>query len=161
MVKGTYQGRQVWIGVQEFGLPLSACASPEVSLKNQIDTDKTQERTVEALQICGWQGDDLSEFSDNGLHGLDTNEVSIVVELESYVNADGEEKSAPRVKWINRIGGQVNVQSAMDPTKAAAFGSRMKGLVHAMRAKAPVADTGTAFNFGANAPAQAAPKRAF
>jgi len=42
MVKGTYKGETVWIGVQEFGLPLSACAEPSVTLKNQIDLDKTQ-----------------------------------------------------------------------------------------------------------------------
>ena len=28
IVKGTYKGRVVWIGVQEFGLPLSACPAP-------------------------------------------------------------------------------------------------------------------------------------
>ena len=37
LVKGTYKGETVWIGVQEFGLPLSACTQPSVALKNQID----------------------------------------------------------------------------------------------------------------------------
>jgi len=42
VVKGTYKGETVWIGVQEFGLPLSVCPSPDVDLKNQIDIVKPQ-----------------------------------------------------------------------------------------------------------------------
>ncbi|MCX6722150.1 MAG: CAP domain-containing protein [Candidatus Staskawiczbacteria bacterium] len=42
IVKGNYKGDTVWIGVQEFGLPLSTCAQPSVELKNQIDFDKTK-----------------------------------------------------------------------------------------------------------------------
>lgn len=41
IVKGTYKGQTVWIGVQEFGLPLSACEQPSTNLKNQIDADKS------------------------------------------------------------------------------------------------------------------------
>lgn len=42
IIKGTYKGEIVWIGVQEFGLPLSTCAEPNPNLKNQIDSAKTQ-----------------------------------------------------------------------------------------------------------------------
>ena len=42
IVKGIYKGETVWIGVQEFGLPLSACAEPNADTKKQIDTDNTQ-----------------------------------------------------------------------------------------------------------------------
>lgn len=37
VVKGAYQGRTVWIGVQEFGLPLSICKQPSASLRLSID----------------------------------------------------------------------------------------------------------------------------
>jgi uncharacterized protein YkwD len=40
IVKGTYKGEKVWVGVQEFGLPLSACPSPLDSLKKEIDNNK-------------------------------------------------------------------------------------------------------------------------
>ncbi|MBI2035979.1 MAG: hypothetical protein HYT12_04870 [Candidatus Liptonbacteria bacterium] len=33
---GSYEGRDVWIAVQEFGLPLTACPNPDANLKNQI-----------------------------------------------------------------------------------------------------------------------------
>ena len=42
VIKGTYKGESVWIGVQEFGLPLSSCAEPDVSTKNLISSNQTQ-----------------------------------------------------------------------------------------------------------------------
>ena len=42
IVKGTYKGESVWIGVQEFGLPMSTCAQPSETLKTQINSEKTQ-----------------------------------------------------------------------------------------------------------------------
>jgi len=42
VIKGTYKGETVWIGVQEFGLPLSACTQPNANLKKQIDTVSPQ-----------------------------------------------------------------------------------------------------------------------
>ena len=41
-VKGEYKGETVWIGVQEFGLPLSACTQPDVGLKGKIEINKSQ-----------------------------------------------------------------------------------------------------------------------
>ncbi|MFH1968202.1 MAG: CAP domain-containing protein [bacterium] len=40
IIKGTYNSQSLWIGVQEFGLPLTACPQPDASLKSQIDLDK-------------------------------------------------------------------------------------------------------------------------
>lgn len=42
IIKGTYEGYTVWMGVQEFGLPLSVCSQPGDNLKNQIDVNKNQ-----------------------------------------------------------------------------------------------------------------------
>jgi len=42
IIKGTYKGETVWIGVQEFGLPSSACAEPSANLRNGIDSAKMQ-----------------------------------------------------------------------------------------------------------------------
>lgn len=42
IIKGNYKGNTVWIGVQEFGLPLSACKEPSDSLKNQLYSYKNQ-----------------------------------------------------------------------------------------------------------------------
>src|SRR3989344_2281020 len=39
IIKGKYNGGTVWIGVQEFGLPMSACNQPSIQLKIQIDVN--------------------------------------------------------------------------------------------------------------------------
>jgi len=40
IIKGTYKGDSVWIGVQEFGLPLSDCSEPNEALKSEIDLNE-------------------------------------------------------------------------------------------------------------------------
>jgi hypothetical protein len=100
-------------------------------------TENTNERTIKSLQTCGWMGEDLSEFADGMLHGLDANEVQIVVELEEYTNEAGETKTSPRVAWINRAGGFLNVSAKLNDGAAKAFGDRMRGLVMKSKASMP------------------------
>lgn len=38
--RGTYEGRIVWLAVQEFGMPASLCPSPSESLASQIDNNQ-------------------------------------------------------------------------------------------------------------------------
>ena len=33
VLKGFYEGREVWMAVQEFGLPLSSCPNPDSKVK--------------------------------------------------------------------------------------------------------------------------------
>ncbi len=40
--KGIYEGRQTWLAVQSFGMPLSACPSIVTSMKVQIDANNAQ-----------------------------------------------------------------------------------------------------------------------
>lgn len=121
-------------------------------------TEKTNERSIESLRHCGWQGDDLGEFSDGKLHGLDSNEVEIVVELEEY-DKDGDMKTSPKVQWVNKPGGgrYLNVNAAMDQNAALSFGERMRGLVLAMKSKKAPQGDGAEFNHGANAASQPPP----
>jgi hypothetical protein len=113
----------------------------------------SSERTIESLQTCGWAGDELGEFSDGQLHGLDTNEVEAVVENETYTDASGTERTSPRIQWINRLG-HLNVENAMTPEAAQSFSDKMKGLVLKMKSKKPEKGDGTDFAFGANAGAE-------
>lgn len=59
IIKGTYKGQTVWIGVQEFGLPLSACPQPSLTLKNQVDASKSQ------LDFLSSQLDERKKQIDN------------------------------------------------------------------------------------------------
>ena len=109
----------------------------------------SSERTVEALETCGWEGEDLSEFSDGELHGLDKNEVEFVLELEEY-EKDGEKRVSPRIAFINRLGGYLNVDNAMTPEAAQSFGEKMKGLVLKVKSRKPDTAGGADFPHGAN-----------
>lgn len=40
--EGTYEGKHVWIAVQEFGKPASSCPAPEASLKAEIEQNRTK-----------------------------------------------------------------------------------------------------------------------
>lgn len=46
--RGIFDGREVWLGVQEFGKPLSSCPSIDPFLKQSIENNKQQ---TESLQI--------------------------------------------------------------------------------------------------------------
>lgn len=59
IVKGTYKGETVWVGVQEFGLPLATCNQPDKNLKDQIELEKTQ------LDVLALQIDDSKNLIDN------------------------------------------------------------------------------------------------
>ncbi len=41
VMKGTYEGQTVWIGVQEFGRPMALCARPDINLKEQVEFSKS------------------------------------------------------------------------------------------------------------------------
>lgn len=40
--KGMFEGKEVWLAVQEFGSPLSACLSPSANMKAQIDSNRSK-----------------------------------------------------------------------------------------------------------------------
>lgn len=116
-------------------------------------SDRAYERTLESLESCGWKGEDPSELND-GLHGLDKNEVELVVEMEPYEGNDERHvgKSFARVKWVNRIGG-LRVENAMPKDKAKVFGAQMAERIRAARLARTKGGSGTDFPHGANAPA--------
>lgn len=102
-------------------------------------SDATFERTIESLQLLGWEGDDLSD-----LRGIDRLEVSIVIEDEP--DLQGELHS--RVKWINGQGG-IAMKNKLDVGSAKAFAAQMKGRIVAMKQKSG----------GSSAPATRAPQQ--
>ena len=99
-------------------------------------SEKTSARTIESLAHCGWRGEDLSEFSDGALHGLDACEVEVVIELEEY-EKEGEKRTSPRVAWVNKIGAGkfLNTDAAMNVDTALSFGEKMRALVMAVQAR--------------------------
>ncbi len=87
-------------------------------------SEKATKYTMEALRICGWNGDDLAA---DPLPGIAGTEVSLVLENEEY---EGEVNT--KVKYINRPGG-VGMGSPMSDGQKKAFAARMKGEAIASR----------------------------
>jgi len=86
-------------------------------------TEATAERTIQALRVCGWTGDDLSDLS-----GFDANEVELVVEHEEY-----QGKTTAKVKWVNKVGNRVVLKHKMSDAQRTELAKRMKGLAVSTR----------------------------
>lgn len=58
--KGTYQGRETWIAVQIFGLPLSTCPQPDQEIKTKIvDSEKA---VAEMKTVLAWKKQGLESI---------------------------------------------------------------------------------------------------
>jgi hypothetical protein len=89
-------------------------------------SERTWERTVEALRICGWTGDDLTDFEGGNLAGIDTHEVEIVVEDEP--DMDGVPRS--RVRWVNMLRGSgIAVKQPLEGPQLKTFAQQMRGKI--------------------------------
>src|SRR6185436_7953269 len=92
-------------------------------------TEKTVERTMEALRYCGWTGDDVSDLA-----GIDANEVELVIEHEE----DQKGTMRARVKWVNRPGSsKAQLKTEMNDSQKRSFAAKMKGYALASKAKIP------------------------
>lgn len=90
-------------------------------------TDKTRERTFEALRHCGWTGDDISHVSFP-----EGNEVILVIEDDTY-----EGKTHSRVQWVNKASKGPTVTNQMDTKDAQAFAAKMRAAIIAFDTKNP------------------------
>jgi hypothetical protein len=83
-------------------------------------SDKTYERTIESLRICGWTGVDLTDLT-----GVNANEVSLVIEDDEW-----EGKVRPKVKWINRLS-SLALRAPMSGDKLKSFAASMRDKIKA------------------------------
>lgn len=59
VIKGEYKGESVWVAVQEFALPISACNPPDEDLKNKINNKEADLESIISVL------DDKKEQIDN------------------------------------------------------------------------------------------------
>lgn len=89
-------------------------------------TDKTADRTLESLRICGFVGEDMDRFWEQ----RPENEVQIIVEHEEF---DG--KTRAKVQWINNPGGGgVRLSDPMNQADARKFAAQFKSKLKSMPA---------------------------
>lgn len=84
--------------------------------------------TLKALRACGWTGTDITDI-DNAHCGLDTNEVSLKVEHETY---EGVERA--KVSFVN-VPGQA--LKTLDPAKKASFAQALKANILTLEMNQP------------------------
>lgn len=116
-----------------------------------LHTEKTLDRTVEALEVLGWdaaahQGDIMSLHGTQLLRGA---QAEIVVEDSSFVGSDGSQVHATRVAWVN--GGGMR-GDAMPEDEARKFAANLRARVLARKGPRPSTRPGPA-----KAPVRAAP----
>lgn len=88
-------------------------------------TDDTEDRTLESLRACGWQGDDVTD-----LQGMGSRKVQLVVEDELY-----QGKTHSRVRWVNRVGGNgVRLKKTMAPETKRMLAARLRAKAAALPA---------------------------
>jgi hypothetical protein len=93
-------------------------------------TDKTAARTIESLQIAGWQGDDVSELDDVPGSSALADVVSLTCDAEEY---QGEYKL--KVQWVNRPrGGRFKFKEQISGSDLKAFGAQLRATVKSVRA---------------------------
>lgn len=108
-----------------------------------LHTDKTFDRTVEALEVLGWdpdahQGDLMSLHGSQILKGA---KAEIVVEDASFTGNAGDVVQATRVAWVNGGGTR---SDAMPEAEARAFANRIRARVLARKGPRPSAKPGPA-----------------
>lgn len=90
-------------------------------------TDSTEERTLKALRVCGFEGDDLDKFADQ----RPTNEVQIVVDHEEFKGV-----TRAKVQWINdpSFGGGMKMADALEGSSLRKFSAQFKSKLKAIPA---------------------------
>ena len=83
-------------------------------------TDKTWNKTIEALRCCGFKGDDLYQIETQTLD----QEVSIVVEPNTW-----EGKTTMRIAWVNAASNGVKLANPMGSDDLRRFAAAMKSRV--------------------------------
>jgi hypothetical protein len=84
------------------------------------------ERTVDALRVCGWKGDDLTDLSS-----VTAKEVEIVVQEEEY---QGETRL--KVRYVQEVGTAAKfMPEALPPTRAARLAERIKPRIRGEKPK--------------------------
>lgn len=101
VIKGNYQGRMVWMAVQEFGLSFWACAQPDKNLKEQIDFYENQ--ALQLLQEINTKRAEIEkiQFANRKEYNQAINQYNEMVSLYN-------EQAVKTKKLINDYNVQVN-----------------------------------------------------
>lgn len=114
VVEGTYEGRKVWIGVQHFGVPASACPEIDASLLNSVES--SQQLVDEMNTTITSLYNTISSFPKPKTQEEYNNYVALTEQYNTLV-AKQEAMYSQLNHLIDIYNGQVNAYNACIATK--------------------------------------------
>lgn len=166
MEKATYRAR----ASSSAGFGMSSKGNSQIAIDCEILTEGFQgeriawvgtfspgatDRTLEALRIMGWQGEDLAELDA----GCDVAKlIPEEFDLACDVEADLEGVDRLKANWVNRIGGgRFAFKTKLEGGELKAFAASMKDAVKNARGGAPRAKPAASGGNGQKRPQQPHP----
>jgi len=99
--KRSFEGRDTWIAVQEFGKPLSVCPQPDPALKSQIDVNNSQLGSMEnQIKSLKNQIDSMNPKSNPLAYNQKVNEYNNLIAEYGSLSSDTK-------NLVNQYNGQV------------------------------------------------------
>lgn len=86
VAKGIFKNKEIWLAVQEFGLPLSACPQPEPALKIQIEQTRDQINDFKSRIETNLQELENGEFGSRSEYNQEIEEYNnLVAQYDSLI----------------------------------------------------------------------------
>ncbi len=98
--KGTFEGKEVWLAVQEFGSPLSSCPSPGERIKDSLNADKATLANLQSQIQAKKDQIDANKFKSEAEYNQAITEYNALVRRS---NSLGESTSAQVEKYNQSV----------------------------------------------------------
>ncbi len=105
VMQGTYNGNKVWIAVQHFGLPRSACPMNDTVLENEIKANQSQTTTDDAILTDLKNQIDQEGDINTGHHNELIKQYNALVPVYNKLVSDTQEK-------VTRYNAEVRILNA-------------------------------------------------
>ncbi len=85
-------------------------------------------RSIETLkEIFGWDGADPFWLADHAVEFVDV-AVELVIKNETFQGNDGNDHTVPKVKWVNPIGGGVQIANSDRKALTSKYGAKLRAV---------------------------------
>ncbi len=125
---GAYDFGHTEAGNEQVGVAFKITEGPHagtvLTWYGYFNTEDNIRRTMKALRVCGWTGDDVTR-----LEGITANEVTVVVEVNEFNG-----RRTPRIAFVQSAA--VAMKSVMREQQKQSLAERMRGYAVASRAPA-------------------------
>ena len=116
-IKGTFEGSQVWMSVQEFALPLSSCPQPDNTLREKAENLQTLYNTqAKDLEIQALKLKTLSEQIEAERKAIENSEeINLPAQIEAF-NKKVDQYNTLRESHLAKIKEQETLEKQLKST---------------------------------------------